>query len=579
MTMYIKDTLKASISGNAATATKLATARTFTIGNTSKTFDGSANVSWTLAEIGASASGHTHSYLPLSGGEMTGRLRLTTAATTTDASTPTQLAYGLLGAYGTLKVLGNTDTSAGADNEYVHIAAGWGLSPAVDKGIVVYGTYANCFGKKISTEGHTHTLSSLGAASSKFYKDNAFTITVAGDANTYYPVRFEVSRNGFPYFHLNISRGYGDAAPNTWNNSTHRGGLTLSIRWSGDVSWGGNDRDIRVDEFHETYSTMVAGLANSTAGLIVWLRGGTANYVISSEYGNAITATVYTTTYTDGNSTAFAARTNTNNVNEEIKKRFTNRYNGELYDRGNRVYSASNKPTPADIGAAASSHGTHVSYGGNGSATTVSRSDHTHSYLSTGGGTLTGALTISGNGKNLTMGTGGADVYITNSASGKYLQLKDNGTLSYSDQVIYHSGNPQPTVAKWTTARTLTIGATGKSVDGSGNVSWSLQEIMKGQGLNAGTAMNTLYYNNAGVDHVGRLSCYRNTNSNLDYVQVGLYNVANSGTVNTLNVYPSHSYTANEFWCASNIRVNGKRLHITASAPGSPSTGDIWIDI
>lgn len=30
------------------------------------------------------------------------------------------------------------------------------------------------------------------------------------------------------------------------------------------------------------------------------------------------------------------------------------------------------------LGAAASSHGTHVSYGGNGSATTVSRSDHTH---------------------------------------------------------------------------------------------------------------------------------------------------------------------------------------------------------
>lgn len=36
--------------GNAG---KLATARTLTIGNTSKTFDGSANVSWSLNEIGA----------------------------------------------------------------------------------------------------------------------------------------------------------------------------------------------------------------------------------------------------------------------------------------------------------------------------------------------------------------------------------------------------------------------------------------------------------------------------------------------------------------------------------------------
>lgn len=42
-----------SFSGNAATATKLATPRTLTIGDTGKTFDGSEDVSWTLEEIGA----------------------------------------------------------------------------------------------------------------------------------------------------------------------------------------------------------------------------------------------------------------------------------------------------------------------------------------------------------------------------------------------------------------------------------------------------------------------------------------------------------------------------------------------
>lgn len=51
----------AACSGNAATATKLATARTLTIGNSGKTFDGSGNQSWSLAEIGAAAEGHTHS--------------------------------------------------------------------------------------------------------------------------------------------------------------------------------------------------------------------------------------------------------------------------------------------------------------------------------------------------------------------------------------------------------------------------------------------------------------------------------------------------------------------------------------
>ena len=53
--------LQTTVSGNAGSATKLATARTLTIGSTGKTFDGSANVSWSLSEIGAAASSHTHS--------------------------------------------------------------------------------------------------------------------------------------------------------------------------------------------------------------------------------------------------------------------------------------------------------------------------------------------------------------------------------------------------------------------------------------------------------------------------------------------------------------------------------------
>lgn len=54
-----------STTGNAATATKWATARTLTIGATGKTIDGTGNQSWSLAEIGAQAAG---SYLPLAAG-------------------------------------------------------------------------------------------------------------------------------------------------------------------------------------------------------------------------------------------------------------------------------------------------------------------------------------------------------------------------------------------------------------------------------------------------------------------------------------------------------------------------------
>ena len=50
-------TTASSCSGNAATATALETARTLTIGSKANTFDGSANVSWTLAEMGADPAG------------------------------------------------------------------------------------------------------------------------------------------------------------------------------------------------------------------------------------------------------------------------------------------------------------------------------------------------------------------------------------------------------------------------------------------------------------------------------------------------------------------------------------------
>lgn len=70
-----------SFNGNASSATKLATARTLTIGNTGKTFDGTSNVSWSLSEIGVAAASHTHPYLPLLGGTMTGAITGITTST------------------------------------------------------------------------------------------------------------------------------------------------------------------------------------------------------------------------------------------------------------------------------------------------------------------------------------------------------------------------------------------------------------------------------------------------------------------------------------------------------------------
>lgn len=97
--LKLPSTIKATITGNASTASTLANARTIngtsfngsanittanwgtarnlTIGNTSKSVNGSANVTWSLSEIGAAPTSHNHSYLPLSGGTLTGNLEIT----------------------------------------------------------------------------------------------------------------------------------------------------------------------------------------------------------------------------------------------------------------------------------------------------------------------------------------------------------------------------------------------------------------------------------------------------------------------------------------------------------------------
>ena len=67
-------TIDANVNGNAATATKLATARTISLTGSvtgSGTFDGSGNLNITTT------TNHSHSYLPLAGGTMTGVIRST----------------------------------------------------------------------------------------------------------------------------------------------------------------------------------------------------------------------------------------------------------------------------------------------------------------------------------------------------------------------------------------------------------------------------------------------------------------------------------------------------------------------
>lgn len=75
--------VKGNLSGVASQATKLQNARNITIGNSKKSFDGSADITFSLSDIGASASGHTHNYAGSSsaGGAANSATKLATART------------------------------------------------------------------------------------------------------------------------------------------------------------------------------------------------------------------------------------------------------------------------------------------------------------------------------------------------------------------------------------------------------------------------------------------------------------------------------------------------------------------
>ena len=202
-------------------------------------------------------------------------------------------------------------------------------------------------------------------------------------------------------------------------------------------------------------------------------------------------------------------------------------------------------------------------------------------------------ITLSGNSKSLVAGTGGGDVYISNSASNKYLQLKDDGTLSYSNSVILHADNYTNYAASAShNHRALTVtepGAiTSTSADTTSN--WGAQNVSVHWYSTTGQLTDQpnqwgLVLNMGRYSEVHQIWCTQASGS--------LYHRGGNGggwSGTWREVLDSSNYTnyavpktggtvSGELICSSNIRVNGKRLYITADAPGTKSTGDIWIDI
>ncbi|MGL5049466.1 MAG: tail fiber domain-containing protein, partial [Fusobacteriaceae bacterium] len=126
------------------------------------------------------------------GDTMTGALGIAAGAAQLATSTPTQLSYGLLGSYGTLRILANTDNSG---SEPVLIASAQGLTTDVNSGLAVYPTWMNFRGNSVYHAGAEATRTCQGSWLSG--RDNAVINLVCGDSSYGSAVRSRGSSHTF----------------------------------------------------------------------------------------------------------------------------------------------------------------------------------------------------------------------------------------------------------------------------------------------------------------------------------------------------------------------------------------------
>ena len=346
------------------------TGRNIQIGNTSKSVNGSGNVSWSHSEMGV---------LPLTGGTLTGELRISSGSKTLS-----------LGVGGSDVYISNSKS-----NRYLQLK---------DSGELRYSNWL------VYSEGYKPTPADIGAAAASHnhgFLDLKNTNTISGTSNDTV-ANWGREKNSVHYFNttgklidqpsqygfvLNLTTGGGEVhqiwATQASGNLAHRGG-----NGSG---WSGTWRIILDSSNYNSYApTKTGGGASGTWGISVT--------------GNASTATTLQTAKTI-NGTSFNGSGNITTANWGTARTIT-------------------------IG----STGKSVNGSGN-----VSWSHSEMGVLPLTGGTLTGELRISSGSKTLSLGVGGSDVYISNSKSNRYLQLKDSGELRYSNWLVYSEGyKPTP---------------------------------------------------------------------------------------------------------------------------------------
>lgn len=527
-----------SISGNATTSTKLATARsingtnfdgsgnittatwgtarTLTIGNTGKSVNGGGNVSWSLSEIGAAASNHTHSYLPLSGGAMTGNISYRGSKATYKMiefidNSSDEYGNGIAIGGGGLTIIGGGESAdvvkststRGGDERLILANDG-----AID-------IYTNC---QNGIDKATHiTIDNTGLYSGTAAKANSVPWSgVTGKPSTYTPSSHNhtviqgtsstsavpgKANDGFCEFYYNVNNGLANNMPSSNNAnaiisiSRHAGDYTSQLGFSsngnlyyregvGATAW----KTILTSSNYTSYTvTKTGGGASGTWGINITGSAGSCT-------GNAATA-------------SNASKVNGHTVNSDVPSgaKFTDTNTWRPLGTAANTACAgndsrlSNSRPASDVysWAKASSKPSYSWSEITSKPSTFTPASHTHAYIPLSGGTITGSIIRSSGGSWISARN---NVAVRGTATGKdswnpvvgqatpngywtigNLASNDNLAFSYTSNTNYNAGKNSATtvylpVQEGTIITSATIGSQSvkyaTSAGSAGSVAW-----------------------------------------------------------------------------------------------------------
>jgi len=448
----------------------------------------SSNLSITWSDVSGkpstfTPSAHTHDYLPLSGGTLTGNLSGTKFHSSASASTDLTVIPN------DSQIALETGNGNGSVSAWIwrenYSSSNWGIFHNNSTDVLhIVGNSTSRFSVGLQN-GNTNVSGSLTAASFKKSGGTSGQFLKADgsvDSNSYslsnhsHSNYLQTEQVTADQANITWAQTYGATNPRSFVYNTSGAEWSYLFGFRSDEKYGAvlkmgyNDKYLRILRVNNgtwqssDWEKISAGYSDS-AGDADTLDGQDLMTKVSD--WNTATTSIFKSSEnssTNGPTTGFIYGTtlrfhrDTSNYRTDLvidlynDKLFFRRHTEGGYQNWREIIHSGNWSsfiTTSSIGAAASSH--------------------THSYLPLSGGSISGSgnpiLSINTQGSSETgiridrSGTGKAwigyhdsyGVYLYNNARGKYLNYKDDGSLQFEGNTVYHSGNlpAYPTKASW----------------------------------------------------------------------------------------------------------------------------------